>query len=87
MTAFPIPPSFTSLESPPYNLLPYPLDFNDDDETCRAESFHRLISIVDAGNRTLNCGGYGLFEEEEEDVWCDGERIQALYTLVRCVRF
>ena len=85
MATFPIPPSFTSLESPPYNLLPYPLDFNDDDETCRAESFDRLITIVENGNRSLNCGGYTLFDEEEEgdDVWCDGERVQALYTLVR----
>lgn len=79
--SFPIPPSFTALESPPYNLLPYPLDFNDDDEACRADSFERLIQIVESGNRTLNCAGYGLFEEEE--VWCDGERVQALYTLVR----
>jgi hypothetical protein len=80
--SFPIPPSFTSLESPPYHLLPYPLDFNDDDETCRAESFNRLITIVEGGNRSLNCGGMDLFEEGEE-VWCDGERVQALYTLVR----
>ena len=84
MATFPIPPSFTSLESAPYNLLPYPLDFNDDDETCRAESFDRLITIVENGNRSLNCGGYALFEEEDEgDVWCDGERVQSLYTLVR----
>lgn len=83
MTAFPIPSSFTSLESPPYNLLPYPLDFNDDDEACRSESFDRLLSLVERGNRTLNCGGYSVFEEEDGEVWCDGERVQALYTLVR----
>jgi hypothetical protein len=81
--AFPVPPSFTSLESSPYNLLPYPVDFNDDDESCRAESFDRLISVIEAGNRSLNCGGLDLFEEEECDEWNDGERVQALYTLVR----
>ncbi|KAL7485181.1 hypothetical protein ACHAW6_010781 [Cyclotella cf. meneghiniana] len=81
--AFPVPPSFTSLESSPYNLLPYPVDFNDDDESCRAESFDRLISLIETGNRSLNCGGLDLFEEEEGDEWNDGERVQALYTLVR----
>ena len=82
--AFPIPPAFTLLESSPYNLLPYPVDFNDDDESCRAESFDRLISFIEAGNRSLNCGGLDLFEEEEGgDEWNDGERVQALYTLVR----
>ena len=36
---FPIPSSLQELESPPYNLLPYPHDFDDDDEAARAESF------------------------------------------------
>lgn len=85
---FPIPSSLQELESPPYNLLPYPHDFDDDDEAARAESFNRLIRLLEAGNRTLLSGGMGLFEEEEEDeedydVWNDESRMQALYTLVR----
>ena len=84
---FPIPASFQDLESSPYNLLPYPHDFDDDDETARAESFDKLIRLVEAGNQTLISSGLGLFEvpdgEEDFDVWNDSDRIQALYTLVR----
>ena len=88
---FPIPSSLQELESSPYNLLPYPSDFDDDDEAARAESFNKLIRLLEAGNRTLLSSGMGLFdvedgEEEEDDdydVWNDTERIQALYTLVR----
>lgn len=89
-STFPIPSSFQELESPPYNLLPYPHSFSDDDEAARAESFEVLIRIVEGGNRSLvNSSGLALFEEEEEeeegecDAWNDGVRIQALYTLVR----
>ena len=87
-STFPIPSSLQELESPPYNLLPYPHDFDDDDEAARAESFNRLIRLLEAGNRTLLSAGMGLFEEEDEgeedyDVWNDESRMQALYTLVR----
>ena len=87
---FPIPSSLQELESSPYNLLPYPHDFEDDDEATRAESFAKLIRLAEAGNRSLQSAGLGLFEveddgdeEEDYDVWNDPERIQALYTLVR----
>lgn len=84
---FPIPASLQELESAPYNLLPYPNDFEDDDEAARAESFHKLIRLIEAGNRSLISNGLGLFEvadgEEDFDAWNDTERIQALYTLVR----
>lgn len=85
---FPIPSSLQELESSPYNLLPYPSNFEDDDEATRAESFNTLIRLLEAGNRTLLSAGLGLFdvedeEEEDYDVWNDNERIQALYTLVR----
>ncbi|KAK1744873.1 condensin complex subunit 1 [Skeletonema marinoi] len=84
---FPIPASLQELESAPYNLLPYPNDFEDDDEAARAESFHKIIRVVEAGNRSLISNGLGLFEvpdgEEDLDAWNDTERIQALYTLVR----
>lgn len=85
---FPIPSSLQELESAPYNLLPYPHDFDDDDEAARAESFSRLIRLLEGGNRTLLSSGLGLFEVEDEeeedyDTWNDNGRIQALYTLVR----
>lgn len=92
-SAFPIPSSLQELESQPYNLLPYPHDFEDDDEASRAESFDRLIRLLENGNRSLMSCGMGLFEvdegeeEGEYDVWNDGDRVQALYTLVRLVRF
>jgi len=81
---FPIPSSLTDLESAPYDLLPYPADFDDDDEAARANSFDELVTRIWNGNAVLanaasgmdlfnnNCGG-----------WCNEERVQALYTLVR----
>ncbi|KAL7548584.1 hypothetical protein ACHAWF_011862 [Thalassiosira exigua] len=93
--SFPIPASLQDLEAPPYNLLPYPADFDDDDESARAESFDRLVRHLEGGNRSLASAGMGLFEAIDEDdeacegggggsdAWCDGERTQALYTLVR----
>ena len=93
MPSFPIPTSLQELESEPYNLLPYPNDFDDVDEAARADSFDALVALLERGNRTLINGGMVLFEEEEEegeggdgggyDPWMDQERVQALYTLVR----
>ena len=88
-TSFPIPSSLQELESDPYNLDPYPSDFDDVDEAARADSFDVLVATLERGNRTLSNGGMVLFEEEEEnddggyDPWMDRERVQALYTLVR----
>lgn len=86
MTAFPIPSSLHDLERAPYNLLPYPFDFNDEDEAARADSFLELVHQLEQGNRTLSSGGVSLFEsadEEEGEEWMDEDRVQALYTLVR----
>ena len=87
---FPIPSSFQDLEREPYNLLPYPLGFADDDEATRADSFDQLALSLESGNRSLNNGGIDLFEtpageEDDFDEWNNEERIQALYTLVRYV--
>ena len=87
-TAFPIPASLQDLEREPYNLLPYPRDFDDDNEAARAESFSRLVEIIEQGNKTLLSGGIALFNTQQydgEEPWMDEERIQALYTLVRYV--
>jgi hypothetical protein len=84
--SFPIPASLHDLERDPYNLLPYPFDFNDEDEAARADSFLELVHQLEQGNRTLSTGGIALFEpskDEEDDLWMDEERVQALYTLVR----
>ena len=57
---FPIPVSIHDLEREPYNLLPYPNDFDDDnnnnnnnDET-RIHSFQKLVYCIEQGNRCLN---------------------------------
>jgi condensin complex subunit 1 len=85
-SSFPIPSSLQDLERAPYNLLPYPHDFEDDDEAARADSFDALVALVEQGNRTLVNGSLVLFQDEEgDDPWNDQERIQALYTLVRFV--
>ncbi len=97
-SSFPIPSSLQDLERAPYNLLPYPHDFEDDDEAARADSFDALVALVEQGNRTLVNGSLVLFnrtlvngslvlfqDEEGDDPWNDQERIQALYTLVRFV--
>ena len=95
-TRFPIPASLQDLEREPYNLLPYPNDFDDDNEAARAESFSRLVTLIENRNQTLLNDGLYLFEKQSHsdpnvhevyDPWMDGERIQALYTLVRYVRF
>ena len=83
--SFPIPASLQDLEREPYNLLPYPHDFEDDDEAARADSFNRLVDLLEGANRTLMIGGLSLFQtfDEEQGIWMDEEHIQALYTLVR----
>ena len=95
-STFPIPASLQDLEREPYNLLPYPAGFADDDEAARADSFEGLVAHLERGNRTLAGGGMVLFEDSEAeqngagddedggfDPWMDEERVQAMYTLVR----
>ena len=90
-STFPIPASIQDLERDPYNLLPYPHDFEDGDEAARADSFARLVGLIETGNRTLSSGGLFLFDprqrSEGEDPWMDEDRVQALYTLVRYVPY
>jgi len=86
---FPIPGSLQDLEHSPYNLFPYPTDFQDDDEATRAESFDNLVELLETGNELLSKTGLALFEKDSEEEWNSGEewptveRMQALYTLVR----
>lgn len=82
---FPIPGSLPDLERAPYNLLPYPDDFDDVDEVARGASFSELVRRVEVGNRTLNSANMTLFvsEDEDDEPWLEQSRIQALYTLVR----
>ena len=84
-TSFPIPSALHDLERAPYNLLPYPEDFDDDDEAARAESFDVLVLSIETSNRTLANSSIVLFESESEgeEAWNNEERMQALYTLVR----
>ena len=83
---FPIPSSLQDLEREPYNLLPYPHDFDDDDEAARADSFSALVDLLDQGNQVLLSDGMTLFQTYEgETLWLQSDRIQALYTLVRYV--
>jgi hypothetical protein len=79
---FPIPSSIQDLERAPYDLLPYPEDFADDNEAARADSFTELVNKLEQGNHVLKNSDHRLFSEDE-DVWLDEERMQALYTLVR----
>ena len=57
VTLFPIPASLQDLEREPYNLLPYPNDFEDDDEAARADSFAALVGLIERGNRSLETAG------------------------------
>lgn len=91
-TRFPIPASLQDLEREPYNLLPYPNNFDDDNEAARAESFSQLVTLIEDRNQILLNDGLYLFEKRPQsdsnvhevyDPWMNGERIQALYTLVR----
>lgn len=84
MSNFPIPASLQDLEREPYNLLPYPNDFDDADEAARADSFVELVTRLERGNQMLLSGGSYLFQQEEGyEPWMDSDRVQALYTLVR----
>lgn len=98
VSSFPIPSSLQDLEREPYNLLPYPDDFDDTDEAARADSFQALVYMLEEGNRTLSSsfssssagGGLdpSLFNDDPENsdnegLWMKEERVQALYTLVR----
>ena len=84
---FPIPLTLSDLEREPYNLLPYPYDFKDDDEAARADSFVALVEQLNDGNRILQSADFNLFhnnrEDDEDRKWLDDDRMQALYTLVR----
>jgi hypothetical protein len=85
---FPIPLSLHDLEREPYHLLPYPENFEHDDETARANSFAALVQLLEQGNRTLQCSQMALFvidsdDDDEDDPWMENQRMQALYTLVR----
>ena len=89
-STFPIPNSLHDLEREPYELLPYPVDFDDTNEAARADSFDNLVDEIEQGNRKLSKEGISLFEsvdqdDGEEQVWLDEDRMQALYTLVRYV--
>jgi len=83
--AFPIPASLQDLERAPYNLLPYPNDFADDDEATRADSFQALVFGLQQGNVALRSQGMNVFFNTDEQ-WLSEDRLQALYTLVRCVQ-
>jgi len=83
---FPIPGALQDLEGDPYNLLPYPRDFdNGDDEAARADAFDNLVNRIIEGNHFLENEGLSVFKEDndDEDLWMDRNRIQDLYTLVR----
>lgn len=88
MAKFPIPSTLQDLERDPYDLLPYPVGFADDDEATRADSFEQLVLYLEQGNRILVNSGIEIFEnvnnrDEESQEWNSEDRIQALYTLVR----
>ena len=92
---FPIPTSLPDLERDPYNLLPYPPNAGfeqEDNEATRANSFDALIDGLVDGNDVLQNDRMMLFErivdsntmeDDDESHWCNRERMQALYTLVR----
>jgi condensin complex subunit 1 len=54
VSSFPIPSSLQDLEREPYNLLPYPDEFDDTDEAARADSFQALVVMLEQGNHTLS---------------------------------
>jgi hypothetical protein len=78
---FLIPVALHDLEREPYHLLPYPQDFDDDNEGARADSFDRLVDLLD--NHVLRSSTMVLFVEGDDEAWLNEERMQALYTLVR----
>ena len=85
--SFPIPSGIHDLERAPYNLLPYPEDFDDNDEATRADSFDELVLLLETSNRIAAHSSIILFEthDEDEEAWNNEERMQAMYTLVRYV--
>jgi hypothetical protein len=89
---FPIPLSLPDLEREPYQLLPYPVDFDDANDHARADSFAQLVQFIEQGNRVISSNSnsspdllMNLFPQdaEDDDPWMDEARMQALYTLVR----
>ena len=82
---FPIPSSLHDLEREPYNLLPYPVDFIDDDEAARADSFAGMVHGLEQGNRSLVGACMRIFQadDDETEQWLEESRMQALYTHVR----
>ena len=79
---FSVPSSLQDLEHEPYNLDPYPHDFDDRDDESREASFESLVTRLTAGNRCLRAGVWDE-DEDDEDLWMDQTRLQCLYTLVR----
>jgi hypothetical protein len=49
MSKFPISSTLQDLERDPYDLLPYPVGFADDDEATRADSFDQLVLFLEQG--------------------------------------
>jgi hypothetical protein len=85
---FPIPSTLQDLEREPYNLLPYPDDFKDDDDASRADSFGALVLKLEQGNRFLTMQYDEAADDDDEDEnaddeWMEEGRLQAMYTLVR----
>ena len=72
---FPIPASFPDLEHEPYNLLPYPNDFEDDDEAARADSFCQLVTLIERGNQSLLAGGLYLLQEQLQAVSAENRKL------------
>jgi hypothetical protein len=65
--SFPIPSSLQDLEREPYNLEPYPRDFDDrGDEASRADSFQSLVQSLQQGNRNLRAAGGAAFTYQQE---------------------
>jgi hypothetical protein len=99
MIPFSVPTTLTDLERKPYRLLPYPDDFDDRSEDARAESFIALVDLLKEGNYTLTRVDWTPDVSDQDDalhhnkssrelsssLWFCKERLQALYTLVRCV--
>ena len=98
-STFSLPSNLNDLESSPYNLLPYPSNFDEDgDESSRAESFTNLLIDISNENKKLKRfkntkevntlwfieGGENIEEKFALFEESAGRvRVQALYTLVR----
>jgi condensin complex subunit 1 len=64
---FTIPSALHDLERAPYHLLPYPENFDDDDEAARAESFDALVLLIESSNRIAANSSMVLFESDGDD--------------------